>query len=438
MRPVQVRLLGGLVLFLSTLYCGPRFDPKNKSGNGRGQEGAGLYPELGVLGILKGVTPALVYEVGRLAASSASYEAVQHELRERGIELDIKEVYAIAKLAQEWSLTYRRRELEQFRQGKLPPGQGKGKRIAAMIDGGRTKIRRTTRHQKGKGKNKQQKRRYKSEWREPKLLIVFELDEQGKMKAGTKPIIDGTFSGPDEAMEILVLRLYQMGATEAKKVVFRADGACWIWERTAWVKQRLGLHDGQWSEGLDSYHGAHHIGIVLGLLPLEEKERKRLYKKLRKWLFKGQWRKVSKELEHLQGQHGSEANAKEVATELEYLRKHGEAGRLDYAKFRRRKLPLGSGAIESGIRRVINLRMKGNSISWKEENAEGMLMLRGMVLSRRWKGEHKKITQSMVRDRRTDWEIRSPDMPSQLKSEEGVKAVKSQLLENKVGYDTAA
>ena len=37
---------------------------------------------------------------------------------------------------------------------------------------------------------------------------------------------------------------------------------------------------------------------------------------------------------------------------------------------------LGSGAIESAIRRVINLRLKGNSISWYEENAEGMLMLR--------------------------------------------------------------
>ena len=42
--------------------------------------------------------------------------------------------------------------------------------------------------------------------------------------------------------------------------------------------------------------------------------------------------------------------------------------------FRRRGVPLGSGAIESAIRRVINLRLKGNSISWYEENAEGMLV----------------------------------------------------------------
>ncbi len=39
-------------------------------------------------------------------------------------------------------------------------------------------------------------------------------------------------------------------------------------------------------------------------------------------------------------------------------------------------VPLGSGAIENAIRRVINLRLKGNSISWYEANAEGMLLLR--------------------------------------------------------------
>jgi hypothetical protein len=41
---------------------------------------------------------------------------------------------------------------------------------------------------------------------------------------------------------------------------------------------------------------------------------------------------------------------------------------------------MGSGAIESAIRRVINLRLKGNSISWYKENAEGMLLLRCLVL----------------------------------------------------------
>jgi hypothetical protein len=50
---------------------------------------------------------------------------------------------------------------------------------------------------------------------------------------------------------------------------------------------------------------------------------------------------------------------------------------LDYIHFRRRGVPLGSGAIESAIRRVINLRLKGNSISWYEENARRLVRITG-------------------------------------------------------------
>jgi hypothetical protein len=116
----------------------------------------------------------------------------------------------------------------------------------------------------------------------------------------------------------------------------------------------------------------------------------------------------------------------EVWTDLDFLERHGEAGHLDYATFRRRKLPVGSGAIESAIRRVINLRMKGNSMYWKEENAEGMLVLRGLVLSRRWKNEFAKISESLACDRRLIWEWKSPDMAAELKAGAEIKPPKSQ------------
>ena len=76
---------------------------------------------------------------------------------------------------------------------------------------------------------------------------------------------------------------------------------------------------------------------------------------------------------------------------------------MDYARFRRRGVPLGSGAIESAIRRVFNLRLKGNSISWYEENAEGMLRLRLLVLSNRWEDTFTSISVSLASDRRLDW-----------------------------------
>ena len=427
-----MRLLGGLLIYVMTLYCSPAL----RTGQGRGRKGAGLYPELAVLGIQEGKSPALVREVGRLTALLPSYETVREELAERGLKLNVKEVHGIGQHAGQAALAYRRRELELYRAGQLPAGAGQGKRFGAMLDGGRTKLRKTTRRQKGQGKSKTQKRRYQTDWREPKLLIVFEMDEHGRMKKGTRPIIDGTFGGPDEIMEVLAMRLHQLGAAQAQMVAFRADGAPWIWERLDWVIKRLGLSERQVSRGLDWCHAVHHISLALQPL-LTDAERQRVFKKLRKWLKQGAWRKVIHDLIDRMLARDLDENAP-VWTEITYLERHGEAGRLDYAKFRRRKLPVGSGAIESAIRRVINLRMKGNSIFWREENAEAMLLLRGLVLSRRWTDEFAKITESMARDRRMDWGWQSPDMAGQLKDGTEITPPKPQPQSPAARYAAAA
>lgn len=417
---------------MTTLYCSPAL----RTGKGRGREGSGLYPELAVLGIQEGKSPALVREVGRQTALLPSYAMARQELAEHGLDLDIKEVHGIGQHAGQAALAYRRRELQLYRQGKLPAGAGRGKRIGAMIDGGRTKVRKTTRTQKGKGKRKTQKRRFKTAWREVKQIIVFEMDERGRMKKGTQPILDGTFAGPDEMMEVLALRLYQLGASQAEVVAFRADGAPWIWERLEWVSRRLGLQDKQVSRGLDWCHAVHHLSLALE--PLRDgAERKRVFKKLRKWLQRGSWRKVVDELLSLAGEaHLAEDSP--VWTEIAYVDRHGEEGHLEYATYRRRGLPLGSGAIESAIRRVINLRLKGNSIYWEEDNAEAILMLRGLVLSGRWHEVFAKITKSLAEDRRLDWKWTSPDMPAELKAGITIAPPTPQPGTDQGSYDTAA
>lgn len=432
MRSRGVRLLGGLMIYVTTLY----FSPALRTGKGRGKKGSGLYPELGVLGIQEGKSPALVREIGRLSALLPSYETVREELAERGLHLNIKEVHGIGQHAGQAALTYRRRELELYREGKLAASAGPGKRIGAMIDGGRTKLRKTTRKQKGPGKAKTQKRRYKTEWREPKLVIVFEMDEQGRMKKGTKPIIDGSFQGPDEIMEVLAMRLHQLGATQAEVVAFRADGAPWIWDRLEWVIKRLGLREAQVSLGLDWCHAVHHISLALEPL-LKDAERKRVFKKLRKWLKQGRWQQVVNELYKLLVL-AELSDESAVLTAISYLERHGEEGHLAYARFRRRKLPLGSGAIESAVRRVINLRMKGNSIFWKEANAEAMLVLRGLVLSRRWKEVFAKMAESLAHDRRLDWKWQSPNMVAELKAGIAVLPPKPQPHSQKPCYAAAA
>ncbi len=75
-------------------------------------------------------------------------------------------------------------------------------------------------------------------------------------------------------------------------------------------------------------------------------------------------------------------NSKAIRRERNYFIKNSQRMRYNHA--RENNLPIGSEPMESAIRRVINLRMKSNSIFWKEENAEAMIMLRSYYKAGRW------------------------------------------------------
>jgi hypothetical protein len=95
--------------------------------------------------------------------------------------------------------------------------------------------------------------------------------------------------------------------------------------------------------------------------------------------------KVAEVLLYLQGYLGrvkKKAERKTLQGHIKYLQKR--LPMLQYATFARRKLALGSGAVESGIRRVINLRIKSPSIFWDADTAEAMIHMRSQLLSDRW------------------------------------------------------
>ena len=84
-------------------------------------------------------------------------------------------------------------------------------------------------------------------------------------------------------------------------------------------------------------------------------------------------------IEALEGLAVGRPEGCDVWRELDYLSRHAATGRMRYKCFRLRGVPLGSGAIESTIRRLINLRLKGTSIFWTEANAEAVFQLRAAV-----------------------------------------------------------
>jgi hypothetical protein len=411
MRPLTVRLLGGLVLWIMTLYCGP----KARTGSGRGREGSGLYPELAVLGFSEGSSPALASRVARQAALLPSFQTAHDELARAGVRLNIKEVRRIALQQGFELLTTRKRDLERYRAGQMPRGSElRGKRVGAAIDGGRVRTRVVVKKKKDKRTGKKRRQKFRTEWREPKLLIIFEMDKRGRMVRGSRPWIDGTFQGPDACAELLAMHLHRLGAADAQVVAFLSDGAPWIWDRLAWIEKRVGLKAERVLKVLDWCHAVHHVSLALEGLGLPKKERQELYRRLRGWLKAGQAYRVTAELS-VRAQ-GCPPEAK-VWTAIAFLEKHAQAGHMKYAQLRKRGVALGSGAIESAIRRVVNLRLKGNGMLWKVANAEAMLVLRSAALSGRWDETLEHSRQTLGGDRRKDWQWQSPDMPDELNAQ---------------------
>jgi hypothetical protein len=425
----MVRLLGGRAITVMTLYCSPR----GRNGKGRGIEGSGLYPELAAYRVSEGSSPNVQSEVGRLVGL-LPIEQARAELARQGLEQDEKTVRRIAGELGAQTLAARTRDLMRFRRGELPAGKEyAGKSIAVGIDGGRVRVRTVVKMIRVSGKRKRKK--FRVEWREPKVVILFEVDKKGRMVRGSRPVIDGTLQGPDALIELVAFHLHRMGAAQANLVTFVADGAPWIWKRLDWVVAQVGLDPSRVVEVLDWCHAVHHVSVALAALTLAEGQRQELYQRLQGLLKEGKSRLVLRELKVLAENEPDDSAA---WREIRYLTKHSDAGRLRYNCFRCRGVPMGSGAIESTIRRVINLRLKGNGIYWTEDNAEAVFQLRAAVLSGRWEEILAHTRDAMAKDRRTEWRWMPPECLAELKALEDEEHDSPQTSTQKQTKSTAA
>jgi hypothetical protein len=423
-RQVQVRLLGGLLMWITSLYCAP---PKRRVG-GTDEKTPGMYVELAQFGFGKGCTPGLQSRVARQAALCPSLQFAQQELERSGVKLDVKAVRRITNQCGEGLLRLRMQELQLWREGKLPAGtELAGKRVSAQLDGGRSRIRGKLRDvtvvpettnadgllcEDAPGRSrKRPKKTFDADWREPKLLTIFVHDEQGRMVKKSQALVDGTFEGPDAVAELVAMHLHRLGAAQALSVTFVADGGTWIWDRIGMIVQLAKLAEVPIYEVLDNCHATHHISLALAALGFADEIRMPLYRDHRTLLRNGQWRQVVQELTELAEDAPDDS---QVWTEIAYLQKHGEADRLMYPTFRSKGLPLGSGAIESNIRRVVNLRLKGNAIYWLKENAEAMLQVRAYVLTNRWDRRMRELRTLRSRDSQTDWHWTPREMSSKI------------------------
>ena len=180
---------------------------------------------------------------------------------------------------------------------------------------------------------------------------------------------------------LAAVETHRRGTETAGKVCAVVDGA-------EWQQGFIDLHRPDAVRILDWCHGAEHLAKAgqaafgAGTAAASEWLGVQLHQ-----LKQGEPEEVLRSLRALcrdmaEGQGTGDGPLKTVKGSLEYLEKRRE--QIRYAEFRAQGYPIGSGAVESANKLVVEARLKGSGMHWAREHVNSMVALRTVVCNDRW------------------------------------------------------
>jgi hypothetical protein len=190
---------------------------------------------------------------------------------------------------------------------------------------------------------------------------------------------------------LATVETHRRGTATAGRVVAVNDGA-------EWEQHLVDDHRKDAVRILDWGHGAEHVSDAAraafgAATSAAEEWRSTQLKELKQ----GQPETILGELRHLRedlasgAQRGAEAEALKVVTaNLAYLEKRRE--QIAYATFAQAGYPIGSGAVESANKLVVEARLKGAGMHWEPEHVNPLVALRTVACSDRWEEAWPQIT----------------------------------------------
>ena len=136
-------------------------------------------------------------------------------------------------------------------------------------------------------------------------------------------------------------------------------------------------------EILDFFHLSEYVwAVAKEAYPKQEDVQKDWVKQQQQLLKKSEWKQVLKNCSQFRSKR---IDLQSAITSLERYLTNNQ-GRIDYQRYLRAGLMIGSGVVESSNRRVVTQRLKQAGMHWSKPGAEGVMALRATYLSssNRW------------------------------------------------------
>lgn len=154
-----------------------------------------------------------------------------------------------------------------------------------------------------------------------------------------------------------------------------------------------------WEWVLDFFHVCGYVGkLADALFGRCLCERLVWFRRMRKWLrerHQGVANILRSAMQHFHRRKLSKAAKTEFGKAYRYLRRHHRW--MDYANYRRRSLPIGSGVTEAACKTVFTQRLKCSGMRWKKESAQVIVDLRVLHLSGIWEEVvHRDLTERVL------------------------------------------
>ena len=211
-------------------------------------------------------------------------------------------------------------------------------------------------------------------WKEVKLGRIFKssdcLNPNSNSSMITASQYVGHFGNSEEFCSKMENVIDSYGRLR-ERLIFITDGASWI---------RNWIEDTYFDAGslLDYFHACEHLHKFADALCFETPKTKEIWCERQKVLLLDS--QIQKVIRNISQTSGKEKDKQEL---INYYQNNIK--RMDYKKYREKGCGIiGSGAIESAHRTVIQKRMKLSGQHWSKHGAQNMLRLRIISMNKQW------------------------------------------------------